>query len=293
MRWLVSILVLSLSWPETVEAAVEQAPPRVLPLEVDLRTEGIGLHTLIERGTAAYQSTDYAAAGRLWTLAVDLTAGEPSLRDLRESLLLPLARAELRAYVHDADPARLRRARAVLDELLLALANEPPTDLSRRLLRQEARQLRDDLEGFLPEPEAVTVTRTPSEVFMPASARVAAPSPRRAASDRAAIVLGGVLVGLGAACGGTAIATASWGREAQDRFYSLEDSDELKARYGRQALHASTATIGAGVSAVVLATAGIALLVTRIRSTKPRLGMRSAASSSRGRPAGMRWSFAF
>ena len=268
---------------QTGEVAPSTAAPASAPQESP--------EAIFRRGQAKYETADYNGAIELWTEAYGLLPSTPENAAIKALLIYNLAQAHVKAFELDDDAIHLKQAQQLLTSFRASLEGLYEDEAEREQEQLVVDGKLAELEARLAELEAESNSRP---VPPPAVDRKMPipPDPAQQRRQRALIISGGTLTGLGVVGGVIAITGGVMASQANDlsdvAAFDLEAREAQFAR-GRTG---NALLIAGSVAAGVLVPTGVALLAVGLRGRArarrglallPRFGPEGAGLSLRGR----------
>ncbi|MCA9660268.1 MAG: hypothetical protein KC486_18135, partial [Myxococcales bacterium] len=230
---------------------------------------------LYERGTAKFETADYAGAIELWTDAYARVPATAELSEVKTLILYNLATAREKAYEVDGDLAHLRKALILLDGFLESVDTIYADPEVAAKERAEAESRRAAIEARIKEAEeakAAGEASEPAEKPGGGEAIVVAPWPTQADAGpppgRGLVLGGAVLLGLGGASLGVMTTGMILGVRAND--IDALDPDNFADRreqFDRGRL-GNTLAIAGGAAAGVTLISGAVLLAIGLKKQR-------------------------
>lgn len=235
---------------------------------------------LFERAEVQYDTSEYAGAVEIFTEAYRRSAQiqDPKLRArVQAAIFFNLARAHSKAYALDQKPERLLQAVELLEKYLAQTADLSNEEVARQFL-EETRQELARLEEKKAKLEEAEVARAEKRAKAEAVEREKSQNAKESASNYRGLIVGGsVLMGVGVAGGGVAIAGAFLGTQAKQDYRDGPTLDDRETATGRG--NTANVMLWAGsISAGVLVTTGLVMTLAGVKQKKKNKKQLATAS---------------
>ncbi|MCH2108290.1 MAG: hypothetical protein MK135_03105 [Polyangiaceae bacterium] len=221
---------------------------------------------LFERAAVQYDTSEYVGAVDIFTEAYRRSAQiqDPKLRArVQAAIFFNLARAHSKAYALDRKPEHLLQAVDLLEKYLAQTADLSNEEVARQFLEETQKEL-ERLEQEKAKREDAAAAKAEKTAAEREKTRLAEES---AANYRGLIVGGSVLMGLGVAGGGVAVAGVFVGTKAKKDYDAGPTRDERLAA-DKRVNTANVMLITGSVSAGVLITTGLIMTLTGVKKKK-------------------------